>query len=431
MSQEESKGLPSFELSRTSTDSSKCDGRNPCGRCASQRGTKCIYEVPVRQSKENMRNEIEQLRKHQLQTERILAALAANDRAEAVLEQLRRGERLDNISDSLDKTRQSHSPMDPSVTTYERYSDQEAIMNALNPAQSTIAAPLMTLTLNDAFEMGLNARYSGSNVERPHQVADMQSWHTSATPESNNSRQMSWTSGSGPFDLGLQSEASDFKFPVPETPNEQTRGSAETESAVNQARRHGQGSLLGLNFGMETEPLEHPEAIRSWTTVTDDSAFIEHLLALYFCWEYPTFASLSKEHFLDDFRTGQSKYCSPLLVNSLLSVGCRFSNQTGARVNMEDPETAGDHFYAEAARLLNDTEDWHTLTTVQALGLMAIREASCGRTTESVFLTGQAISIAIEMGLHIQNEESAHDPDVAKEEAVKAATFWGAFSLDQ
>lgn len=35
---------------------------------------------------------------------------------------------------------------------------------------------------------------------------------------------------------------------------------------------------------------------RLWTTVTSDTELIEHFLALYFCWEYPIFASLSKEH---------------------------------------------------------------------------------------------------------------------------------------
>lgn len=53
--------------------------------------------------------------------------------------------------------------------------------------------------------------------------------------------------------------------------------------------------------------------------ITSDTDLIQHLLALYFCWEYPTFASLSKEHHLRDFHDGRSRYC-PLL-------GCRSFDQ--------------------------------------------------------------------------------------------------------
>ncbi|KAF7539610.1 hypothetical protein G7Z17_g12386 [Cylindrodendrum hubeiense] len=43
----------------------QCDGHNPCGRCKAQKDVECFYEVPVRQSKENLRAEIENLRLRQ------------------------------------------------------------------------------------------------------------------------------------------------------------------------------------------------------------------------------------------------------------------------------------------------------------------------------------------------------------------------------
>jgi hypothetical protein len=83
-------------------------------------------------------------------------------------------------------------------------------------------------------------------------------------------------------------------------------------------------------------PLNEPE-LRSptstWTALTSDNTLVQHLLALYFCWEYPTFASLSKEHFLQDFQEGRNRYCSPILVNALLALGCRFSTQPMSRAN--------------------------------------------------------------------------------------------------
>ncbi len=171
--------------------------------------------------------------------------------------------------------------------------------------------------------------------------------------------------------------------------------------------------------------LQAPPSI--WTTITDDPGLIQHLLALYFCWEYPTFASLSKEHFLKDFMEGRPRFCSSILVNALLALGCRFSSQPNARSNPDDPHTSGNHFFKECQRLYYQENNHHKLTTIQALGLMSIREASCGRDSESWYYAGQSIRLAIEMGLHrIQDHGKSDD-----ESAVQLATFWGAFALDQ
>ena len=176
-------------------------------------------------------------------------------------------------------------------------------------------------------------------------------------------------------------------------------------------------------------PLNEPEMkspTGTWTSITNDINLVQHLLALYFCWEYPTFASLSKEHFLRDFQDGRHRYCSPILINALLALGCRFSTQPMTRANPDDPYSSGDHFFKESQRLFYQETDHHSLTTIQALGIMSIREASCGRDSESWYFAGQSIRLAIEMGLHRVHDEGDED-----ELAVQSATFWGAFALDQ
>lgn len=192
------------------------------------------------------------------------------------------------------------------------------------------------------------------------------------------------------------------------------------------------GNYLPRFRGLEQvlSPLNDPDTQGSssdtWTRITRDVNLVHHLLALYFCWEYPTFASLSKEHFLRDFQDGRQRYCSPILVNALLALGCRFSTQPKTREFPNDPYSSGDHFFKEALRLLNDETDHHSLTVIQALGIMSIREASCGRDSESWYYSGQSIRLAIEMGLHQTPEHGDLD-----EMAVQSATFWGAFALDQ
>lgn len=183
-------------------------------------------------------------------------------------------------------------------------------------------------------------------------------------------------------------------------------------------------------LGQVLSPLSDPEMQRifsgTWTSITDDVSLVHHLLALYFCWEYPTFASLSKEHFLRDFQDGRDRYCSPILVNALLALGCRLSTQPKTREFPQDPYSSGDHFFKEALRLLNAESDQHSLTVIQALGILSIREASCGRASESWYYSDQSIRLAIEMGLHLTQKHRDID-----EMAVQSATFWGAFALDQ
>src|SRR5450432_4348178 len=83
-----------------------------------------------------------------------------------------------------------------------------------------------------------------------------------------------------------------------------------------------QGSSPGFHFDSGRASLDDDEEKflpdgEYWTSLTSDSEMVEHLLSLYFCWEYPIFASLSKRHFLEDFRARRRRYCSSLLVNAI------------------------------------------------------------------------------------------------------------------
>jgi hypothetical protein len=164
----------------------------------------------------------------------------------------------------------------------------------------------------------------------------------------------------------------------------------------------------------------------AWTTITSDDSVVQRLLDLYFCWEYPVFASLSKEHFIKDFCEGRARYCSPILVNALLALGYCCSSQQIGSVPKQDIYPSGDEFFEESLRLFHAEEDHHNLTTVQALSVMSLRESSCGRDSQSYSYAEQCISLALEMGTHRVDKRMSND-----ESAVTAVTFWGAFGLDQ
>jgi hypothetical protein len=291
----------------------------------------CHYAVSVRVSKESMRADIEQLRTYRRMSENVLGLLALGEQSDFILQRLREGQRVEDISTSL---------------------DTQAAAEETSPNDSAFWPP---------------------------------------TPEP--SRKGSWSTA-----MSSSSEEGPQKF----------------AKGVKRSRYAGPVSRTDTKD-------QCPRNVPNWTSVTTNQEVIEHLLSLYFCWEYPTFACLSKRYFLSDFRTGRTRYCSSLLVNAILCLGCRFSNQSDIRINPEQ-------FYAEAESLWAEEQNNPSLTTIQAINLMSNWEASCGREKRSWFYARQSIGMAVEMGLHA--ELDGIEMSTAEYE-VRSITFWGAFALDQ
>jgi hypothetical protein len=192
------------------------------------------------------------------------------------------------------------------------------------------------------------------------------------------------------------------------------------------------------------EYTQQEDSITSWTDVTDDPELVVHLLHMYFTWHYTYFTTLSKTLFYRDFLLGKppptakrkTYYCSPLLVNAILALGCHFTSHSGAREDPEDSATAGDHFFKEAKRLImeNDEHEKPRLTTVQALALMSVREAGCGREAKGWVYSGMSFRMACDMGLNLDSgrltTNKAINGDDAEED-VRRITFWGCFLFDK
>ncbi|TVY34716.1 Nitrogen assimilation transcription factor [Lachnellula occidentalis] len=411
----------------------KCDGQAPCGRCASQKGVTCVYEVPVRQSKEHMRSEIEQLREQRKQTGRVLAALVSNNESEKVLKQLRDGATLEDISEQLERSgSMSSTPggdhttafneySSDHTTTFNQYSDHQAIGSALQPARNIRRLGSSSYASSDV--QGLDLPPTGQEMGNAWSAwgSEGQTQDFSAGSQAD---PMNWSPD------GLPYIHHNVNNPLVGTWNQPARSSQ--NSLIQFSRSQGQETVLGHEFGVDhtKDMVTDSQSTGSWTSVTSDRALVEHLMALYFCWEYPTFASLNKEYFLEDYRSGSQRYCSSLLINAILALGCRFSDEAVSQLNTQNSDSAGDKFFAEAKRLLEAETDRHVLTTIQALGLMSIREVSCGRSSQSLYYSGQSIRLAIEMGLHREPEDEDSE-DFRDNHAVRSATFWGAFSLDQ
>ena len=183
----------------------------------------------------------------------------------------------------------------------------------------------------------------------------------------------------------------------------------------------------------------HP--ITTWTNVTDDAELITHLMNMYFTYHYPFFTTLSKDLFYRQFMDGKqdddparTEYCTSLLVYVMLALGCHFTTIPRARSDHNDPATAGNHFFKEAKRLIyeNDEHETPNLATVQALALMSVREAGCGRESKGWIYSGMSFRMAMDLGLHLDPEtlkESETLPDEVED--ARRITFWGCFLFDK
>lgn len=163
-----------------------------------------------------------------------------------------------------------------------------------------------------------------------------------------------------------------------------------------------------------------------WFGTVQDAEFVDHLLNLYFTWAHPFYHFFSREQFLYDLARGRTDFCSPMLVNAVLAFACHYSDRPQARTDPSNPTTAGDQFFTKAKNIL-DRNEKSCLTTVQALGIMAVRECSHGRDGNGYKYAGMCVRMALELGLHLSvigSQLRSSDIEARK------VTFWGAFILE-
>lgn len=231
----------------------------------------------------------------------------------------------------------------------------------------------------------------------------------------------------------LASASSDTVLQTPLSRESENTPSMETEFS---GRKHfglvkGNGSngpQVGRRHpGTSSPPVNH------WTTVTDDNDWIDHLLSLYFSWQHQFFQNFPEKLFKADMESGQTGYCSGLLVNALCAAGCLFSTSQRARRDQNDPETAGIDFFEEAVRLLNE-EHISTLTTTAALSVLCHIESNFSRLSSQWQYSGRSSRMALDLALHLRTKEARTDHPSAEavvEINAHAHVFWGCFITDQ
>lgn len=184
------------------------------------------------------------------------------------------------------------------------------------------------------------------------------------------------------------------------------------------------------------------DPVTSWSEVTKDRNLVIHLMNMYWNWHYPYFTTISRKLFWRDFLKGKPRalpkgtiYCSPLLVNAMLALGCHFTDVPGAFALPGDSRSKGDHFFAAAKKVIidNDENEKPKLVTVQALALMSVREAGCGREAKGWVYSGMSFRMAQDIGLNLDAGAIASENGQISAEEIDARriTFWGCFLFDK
>ncbi|KAM0257974.1 hypothetical protein ACHAPA_011474 [Fusarium lateritium] len=137
-----------------------------------------------------------------------------------------------------------------------------------------------------------------------------------------------------------------------------------------------------------------------WTSVNASDDVMRSLIRAYFLQEYDWFTFFHKDYFLDDMVTGSHTFCSPLLVNAVLAVGCQCKNDFSEPAEFWNPSSLGSKFLEEARRLwVLEITDQRSLTTVQAtLVLNSVVNMFDMDSLSSAFIV-QATKMAEELGL--------------------------------
>ncbi|KAJ5171393.1 Transcription factor [Penicillium coprophilum] len=169
---------------------------------------------------------------------------------------------------------------------------------------------------------------------------------------------------------------------------------------------------------------------KPWTKVTDDDYLVSHLVSLYFTWDHPCSQFLDQRIFLEHMKRGDqtSEFCTPLLVNSLLSMASAYSDSPDVLSTPENVFSRGQNFFREAQRLWEVEDDEHDLPNIQALLVMCCVFKCQGRVRKSWMMLNQAVQLARDIGLFdtpavFKNKVS---PEI---ERVRSITAWGVFNM--
>ncbi|KAF1969721.1 hypothetical protein BU23DRAFT_651917 [Bimuria novae-zelandiae CBS 107.79] len=363
---------------------SKCDGTRPICSCCSQKDTRCVYDLgPNEKPSQAMKRK--------------------NEEMQDELSSLRQ------LYDSL-RMRPEHEAL--------------AILHKIR-AESPGSSPAHHIrNVTESLRRGQSA-YNTSSMQ---------------LPESANS-----------FTLPSIRVALDSLSPEPARLPFTSMFSPGYDEPSSQRRRHTSDadvstrsdSTVSLPPLTSIEALLHPEnddssdprlgAIANWTSVSKDTQVLAMFMTLWHKWEYSYYHYLDWDIFLDDLSSGNTDFCSELLVNALLATASFHSSLVKNR-SKPFGDSIITRFYREARRLweAEETQGEKSLPRIQAAMAFFMVFGKHGRDKVGYVFLQEACRLAHNLGLFCLPSPSFQRPHHVpqhKWERARAVTAWALFNF--
>ncbi|KAM0750751.1 hypothetical protein T439DRAFT_348051 [Meredithblackwellia eburnea MCA 4105] len=162
----------------------------------------------------------------------------------------------------------------------------------------------------------------------------------------------------------------------------------------------------------------------------------QRLLNLYFVWQDRFFHLIDQKVYEAERRrflegSPECQFYSPALHWSILAYAAHLSDEAVSLAGTA-PERAGDEFMARARMCLDQEMDSPRETTVQALAIMAAREAGCGNDARGWIYISMSAGSAIDLGLHTDATPLRESGAITLEEfSVRNMVWWGSFCYER
>ncbi|KAF5593752.1 nitrate assimilation regulatory nirA [Fusarium pseudoanthophilum] len=353
---------------------SKCDGRKPtCSACASRR-QHCVYRAEVSQEK------MTELRKGSRDLFQALELLrtAPDEHAKNLLERLRSSDSVSEFLQVLDSsTMKPPSPTDPLATSLAGTSADSTVELDLNVRFPGVFPVLETLDVKDV-DLGLLA------VNKRALTSSNQQATGPLTPFT-------------PIEFGQRSE----------TPTTSESFSTPSDTTGD----------TGVDPRLESLQ------IWQWTSIPIPESLAAQAISFYLANEHPLLSFFDADLFIRDFVAGGGRFCSQLLVSSLLAWACASYSQFEPRA-----PTFSLAFLREAKRRWKDLTDHNSITTLSSAMLLVLTCNQHGHDKVGLFYLDASVQIGRELGLF--SDDGTSVPDFNDDDETRtAASFaaWGAF----
>ncbi|RBR26067.1 uncharacterized protein FIESC28_01095 [Fusarium coffeatum] len=183
--------------------------------------------------------------------------------------------------------------------------------------------------------------------------------------------------------------------------------------------------LVPYHAAQMVEPIVDKLGTTPWTRVISDNQLFRQLICSYFYYPHPCGPFAHKDLFFEDMATGRTDFCSPLLVNAVLSIASQSVLEIPNRSKIWLPDSLTCRFMAEARRLWDiESSKESSITTIQAALILSYTTTNNGMDEIGAFYAKRACEMGKDLDL-FGPDKHGKDTRLGK---ARLFTAWGIFS---